>query len=135
MTVRFAAALSLACLAGCAPRPTVTKGTFAASHTLTMQRGSIDVLVKTTGPATYAVTNHRMDHPMGRRPDTEATFTTPAGTFSVSDRGLSEPGVSVNGTFYPVPPRPEGRTTVTIDEKGGVTVSPPKEAAPQGGKP
>lgn len=128
------AAIALACLAGCTPAPGVTRGTFDTAYTLTMQRGSVDVVVQTSGPATYAVTNYRMDHPMGRRPDPEATFVTPAGTFVVSDRNLQEAGLTINGTFYPEPPAADGRSTITIDARGGITVSPPK-AAPRGDRP
>src|SRR5262245_44899852 len=39
------------CLAGCAPPPLVTKGTFTKSYTLTMQREAMDVVVETAGPA------------------------------------------------------------------------------------
>jgi hypothetical protein len=135
MNVRNAPVFLIVCLTGCAPAPVVTKGTFDASYTLTMQRGSVDVVVQTSGPASYTLTNYSMDHPMGRRPDTEATFTTPAGTFVVSDRNLKEAGLTINGTFYPEPAPAEGRSTITIDARGGITVNPPKAAAPQGGKP
>ena len=136
MRVRYAVLLVFACLAGCTPGPVVTKGTFTTPYTLTMQRGSVDVIVQTSGPASYALTNYRMDHPMGRRPDTEATFTTPAGTFVVSDRNLTAPGLTINGVFYPEPPPPAvGRSTITIDAQGVVTVNPPVAAARQGGKP
>jgi hypothetical protein len=134
MNVHNALVFVLVCLTGCTAAPVVTKGTFDASYTLTMQRGSVDVVVQTSGPASYTLTNYSMDHPMGRRPDTEATFTTPAGTFVVSNRNLKEAGLTINGTFYPEPVPAEGRSTITIDAQGGITVNPPK-AAPQGGKP
>jgi hypothetical protein len=127
--------LLFVCLVGCTPAPIVTKGTFTTSYTLTMQRGSVDVVVQTSGPASYTVTNYAMDHPMGPRPDTEATFTTPAGTFVVSDRNLPAVGLTINGTFYPEPLTTVERSTITIDAKGVVTVNPPKAAAPQGNKP
>jgi hypothetical protein len=65
---------------------------------------------------------------MGKRPDTEATFKTPAGTFEVSDRGVTENGVKINGTFhkYPEPSEVNGRSKVVIDERGEITVHPPK---------
>jgi len=135
MRVRYAVLLVFACLAGCTPGPVVTKGTFTTPYTLTMQRGSVDVIVQTSGPASYALTNYRMDHPMGRRPDTEATFTTPAGTFVVSDRNLTAPGLTINGVFYPEAPASGVRSTITIDAQGVVTVNPPGAAGPQGGKP
>jgi hypothetical protein len=135
MRIRNTIVLMLGCLAGCTPAPVVTKGTFATSYTLTMQRGSVDVVVQTAGPASYTLTNYSMDHPMGPRPDTEATFTTPAGTFVVSDRNLTVAGLTINGTFYPEPPPAVGRSTITIDTKGVVTVNPPKIAVPQGDKP
>jgi hypothetical protein len=127
--VRNAVALLPMLVVGCGPPPpTVTEGTFTDSYTLTMQRGTTDVEVKTSGPATYRVTNYRMDHPMGKRPDTEATFKTSAGTFVVSDRGLTEDGVKINDTFYkyPEPSEVNGRGKVVIDERGGVTVHAPK---------
>ena len=135
MRVRNAPVLVIACLVGCTPAPRVTKGAFATSYTLTMQRGSVDVVVQTSGPASYTLTNYNMDHPMGPRPDTEATFTTPAGTFVVSDRNLTAAGLTINGTFYAEPPSATGRSTITIDAKGVVTVNPPGAAGPQGGKP
>jgi len=135
MKLHRAAVLMLVCFLGCTPPPTVTKGKFTTSYTLTMQRGSVDVVVRTSGPATYAVTNYAMDHPMGRRPDTEATFKTPAGTFVVSDRNLQEAGLTINGTFYPEPTPSGGRSTITIDEKGQITVEKAKAAEPQENKP
>jgi hypothetical protein len=135
MNVRAVPLITIICLGGCAPPPVVTKGTFATSYTLTMQRGAVDVVVQTSGPASYAVTNYNMDHPMGRRPDTEATFTTPAGTFVVSDRNLTQPGLTINGIFYPQPQAADGRTTITIDAKGVITVKPPRAANRQGEKP
>ena len=135
MKLHRAAVLMLVCFLGCTPPPTVTKGKFTTSYTLTMQRGSVDVVVRTSGPATYAVTNYAMDHPMGRRPDTEATFKTPAGTFVVSDRNQTAPGLTINGVFYPEPPSATARSTITIDAKGVVTVNPPKAPAPGGDKP
>ena len=135
MRVRNAPVFVLMGLVGCTPAPVVTKGTFDSTYTLTMQRGSVDVVVRTSGPATYTVTNYAMDHPMGRRPDTEATFKTPAGTFVVSDRNLQEAGLTINGTFYPEPTPSGGRSTITIDEKGQITVEKAKAAEPQENKP
>ena len=135
--VRNAVVLLLAFAPGCGPPPpTVTEGTFTDSYTLTMQRGITDVVVKTSGAGSYRVTNYRMDHPMGKRPDTEATFKTSAGTFVVSDRGLTEDGVKINDTFYkyPEPSEVNGRGKVVIDERGGVTVHAPK-AEPKGEQP
>lgn len=106
---------------GCTPGPTVTSGTFEKSHTLTMQRGSVDVVVETAGPATFRVTNYRMDHPMGRRPDTEATFKTPAGTFEVSNRGQEGESLTINGILQKVP-LAGPRTSITIDAKGKITM-------------
>jgi hypothetical protein len=118
--------------AGCAPPPTVTKGTFTGSHTLTMQRGSADVIVRTTGTGTYTITNYSMDHPMGQRPDTEATFTTPAGKFVISDKGASD-GLFVNGVKYTYSTGPHARRiAVTIDEKGAVGVDDPNAKEPKG---
>jgi hypothetical protein len=135
MRVRNAPVIVLVCLVGCTPAPVVTKGTFTTSYTLTMQRGSVDVLVQTSGPASYTITNYRMDLPMGPRPDTEATFVTPAGTFVVSDRNQKAPGLAINGTFYPEPPSATSRSTIVIDAKGVVTAKPPKVPAPAGGGP
>ncbi|MBP3959659.1 hypothetical protein J8F10_30810 [Gemmata sp. G18] len=119
----------LVCLGGCSPSPTITKGTFTDSYTLTMQRGSMDVVVRTSGAAQYTVTNYAMNHPMGQRPDTEATFTTPAGTFVISDRNVTEAGLKINGTFYPQPPSVSTRSTILIDSQGVITVQPAKEPA------
>jgi hypothetical protein len=130
MNVRAVPLMVIVCLTGCTPPPVVTKGTFTTSYTLTMQRESVDVVVQTSGPASYAVTNYNRDHPMGRPPDTEATFTTPAGTFVVSDRSLAKPGLTINGVFYPESTAPNGRTTITIDPKGVVTVKSPEAAGP-----
>jgi hypothetical protein len=134
MKVRRAALLILACFLGCTPPPKVKSGKFDTSYTLTMQRGSVDVVVQASGPATYAVTNYAMDHPMGPRPDTEATFVTPAGKFVVSDRNLKD-GLTINGTLYPERVSSDGRTTITIDAKGQITVEKPKAAPPQDNKP
>lgn len=122
-------------VSGCVPTPApaVIKGTFTKSYTLTMQRGAIDVVVRTSGPATYEITNHRMSHPMGPRPDTEATFVTPAGTFVISNRDLQEAGLMINAAFYPEPPSVAGRSTLTIDAKGVVTLFTP--SAPKAGGP
>src|SRR5262245_8013198 len=133
MRVLSAFAFVLVCLAGCSPPPTVTKGTFDKSYTLTMQREPALVVVETSGPATYTVTNYAMEHPMGQRPDTEAVFTTPAGTFRVSDRGVKERGVNINNTFYPMPQSTsDSLSTVTIDVNGNITVAlkPRKEVTP-----
>jgi hypothetical protein len=135
MRVRNAPVFVLVCLVGCTPAPVVTKGTFNSTYTLTMQRGSVDVVVQTSGPASYTLTNYGMAHPMGPRPDTEATFTTPAGTFVVSDRNQKAPGLTINGVFYLEPAAATGRSTITIDAQGVVTVNPPKEPAPRGDKP
>jgi uncharacterized protein (TIGR03067 family) len=132
MRIHVVAAVLLVCPIGCAPAPTVTKGTFTNSFTLTMQRGSVDVVVQTSGPANYTLTQYAMDHPMGKRPDTEATFTTPAGTFMVSNRNLAEAGLTINGTFYPEPTNMTSRSTITIDPQGAVTVQPPKATPPVG---
>ena len=119
--------------AGCAPAPTITEGTFNDSYELTMQRGSMDVVVKTSGPARYKITQHAMSHPMGPRPNTEAMFTTPAGTFNVSSNGQNDLGVIVNGVLYPEPPDRDGRSKVVIDERGEITVqaAPPRENQPE----
>lgn len=119
-------AVPLLALVGCAPPPTVTKGTFTGSHTLTMQRGSADVVVKATGTGSYVVTNYAMGHPMGPRPDTEATFTTPAGTFKITDKDVKD-GMLINGKPYPnlTANSGSGRLTITIDEKGAITVTDP----------
>jgi hypothetical protein len=135
MRICNAIVLVFVCLAGCTPAPVVTKGTFTTSYTLTMQRGSADVVVQTSGPASYTLTNYSMDHPMGRRPDTEATFTTPAGTFVVSNRNLKETGLTINGTFYPEPASANSRSTVTIGAQGVITVQPPQAAEPQVDRP
>jgi hypothetical protein len=90
----------------------------------------MDVVVETSGPASYTHTHYHRDHPMGPPSDTEATFTTPAGTFVVSDRNMPSPGLTINGTFYPELDR-LSRTTITIDAEGGITVSPPKAPVPQ----
>lgn len=115
--------------AGCTPPPKITEGTFTGSYELTMQRGSMDVVVYTSGPAKYRITNHAMNHPMGPRPNTEAVFTTPAGTFNVSSHGDNDLGVIVNGTLYPEPPDRDGRSQVVIDAQGNVSVraAPPRE--------
>jgi hypothetical protein len=131
--IRSAVVFASFAIAGCTPPPTVTNGTFNDSYTLTMQRGTTDVVVKTSGPASYRVTNYRMDHPMGKRPDTEATITTPAGTFRISDRNVAEDGVMINGTLYKYPERTEvnGRSTIVIDERGGISIHPPQPEAPR----
>lgn len=122
-------------LVGCAPPPTVTKGTFTGSYSLLMQRGSADVVVKSTGTGSYVVTNYAMDHPMGQRPDTEATFTTPAGTFAITDKGIPD-GLLINGTKYTYSYGPNnGRIKITIDEKGNVTMDDPNAKEPKGGPP
>jgi len=138
MRVLSAFAFVLVCLAGWSPPPTVTKGTFDKSYTLTMQRGSYLVVVETSGPATYTITNYAMEHPMGSRPDTEAVFTTPAGTFRVSDRGVKERGVNINDTFYPVPQSSSDELSVVIiDANGNITaaVKPRKDVIPTDTKP
>ena len=122
---------------GCAPPPTVTKGTFTGSHTLTIQRGSAEVVVKANGPASYVVTNYAMDHTMGQRPDTEATFTTSAGTFVITDKGNKD-GMTINGKQFPtLGAGSGGRITVTIDEQGAITMtdSTPKEQEPKADPP
>ncbi|MBY0461410.1 MAG: hypothetical protein K2V38_29185 [Gemmataceae bacterium] len=119
-------------LVGGAP-PTVTEGTFDESYELGIQRGSMDVKVETSGPATYKIPSYPMERPTGPRPDTEAAFVTPAGTFKVSNRKLQEPGISVNGTFYPEPPRANGLARLVVDRQGAVTVHPaPPDPAPEG---
>lgn len=115
--------LALAILAGgCAPGPTVSKGTFNTPYTLTLQRDNIEIVVQTSGTASYTITNYSMDHPMGKRPDTEAVFTTPAGVFTISDKGQTG-GVLINNVFYPHNAAAMVRTTITIDPKGAVTSS------------
>lgn len=115
---------------GCSSPPTITEGEFNGTFTLAVQRGAMDVVVRTSGPAKYKVSNYSMNHPMGPRPDTEATFTTPAGTFAVSNKGLTEPGLLVNGVFYAEPQTENrsGRAVLMIDAQGNITVQPPKEA-------
>src|SRR5262245_33789670 len=78
---------ALAVVLGCSPPPKVTTGTFTTSYTVHVDREHVDVVVLTSGPATYEVKNYAMDHPMGQRPDTEATVRTPAGRFAITDRG------------------------------------------------
>lgn len=127
----FSLAVAATCVlsAGCSPQPKVTTGTFNDSYELTMQRGAMDVVVQTSGPATYTVTNYAMSHPMGPRPNTEAVFVTPAGTFKVSSNGDNDLGVIVNGVLYPEPPDRTGRSQVVIDAQGSVSVraTPPSE--------
>ena len=107
MRIRTAVVLLLAFVPGCGPPPpTVTEGTFTDSYTLTMQRGSTDVVVKTSGAGTYRVTNYRMDHPMGNVP-TPRRRSRLRRTFVVSDRGVTEDGVKINDTFYKYPGRPK----------------------------
>lgn len=113
-----------AAIVGCTPPPAMTKGTFTESYMLTMQRGTIDVTVQTSGPAKYIISQYAMDHPMGKRPDTEAKFTTPAGSFLVTNRNQSAEGVTVNGTFYPQPEDATGRSQIIIDKQGKVTFNP-----------
>jgi hypothetical protein len=125
MRVHAAFVFGFVCLAGCARGPVVTKGTFDTSYTLTMQRGSADVVVQTSGPASYTVSNYSMDHPMGQRPDTEAVFKTPAGTFNISDRNDKE-GLTINGTHFPYPIDRNGRYTITIDAQGTIKTDAPK---------
>lgn len=103
----------------------MTKGNFDTSYTLTMQCGSADVVVQTSGPASYTVSNYTMDHPMGPRPDTEAVIKTPAGTFNISDRNDSG-GLTINGTHYPYPTDRTGRYIITIDAKGTIKADDPK---------
>jgi hypothetical protein len=131
MRIHAVVTAALVALAGCSPSPDVATGTFTGSYTLTMQRGSVDVVVQTSGPASYKITRYSMDHPMGRRPDTEATFTTPAGTFVVSNRDLAAEGLTINGTFYPEPVPRTGRSAITIDPRGAIAVNPPTAAPPQ----
>jgi hypothetical protein len=131
MRIHAVVTAALVALAGCSPSPEVATGTFTGSYTLTMQRGSVDVVVQTSGPASYRITQYSMDHPMGRRPDTEAMFTTPAGTFVVSNRNLAAEGLTINGTFYPEPASRTGRSAITIDPRGAIAVNPPKAAPPQ----
>lgn len=119
-------AVPLLALVGCGSSPTVTKGTFTRMFTLTMQRGSVDIVVRTDSTGTYVITNYSMDHPMGQRPDTEATFTTPAGTFAITDKGVPD-GLLINGKAYPN--RGSGsavhRLSIAIDESGTITVTDP----------
>ena len=122
---RAASALVLLTVLGCTPAPAVTTGKFDTSHTLTMQRGSVSVVVETSGPATFKITDHRMDHPMDRRPDTEAEYKTPAGTFKISNREQQGEQLTINGKLFEVPPAGEP-TTITIDAKGGITMVTPK---------
>ena len=77
-------------------------------------------------PASYVITNYSMNHPMGQRPDTEATYTTPAGTFKITDKEVKD-GMLINGQPYPnlTAGSGTGRLTITIDEKGAITVDDP----------
>ena len=131
MRIRNVILLVIVCLAGCSRGPVVTKGKFTTSYTLNMQRGAVDVVVQTSGPASYTITQYQMNHPMDSRPDTDATFVTPAGTFAVSNRSLLDAGLNINGVFYPEPDV-TGRSTITIDPKGVITLSSPKAAEPPG---
>jgi hypothetical protein len=125
MRVHTTIVFGFVCLAGCTQAPTVTRGNFDTSYTLTMQRGSADVVVQTSGPASYTITNYRMNHPMGPRPDTEATFKTPAGTFTISDRDDKD-GVTINGKHFIYPTNQSGRYVITIDAQGTIKADEPK---------
>lgn len=125
MRFYFACLLGIVCLAGCARAPIVTKGKFDTTYTLIMQRGSADVVVQTSGPASFQITNYQMNHPMGSRPDTEATFKTPAGTFNISDRNNTS-GLTINGKQFDYPTDLNGRYLITIDAQGTIKADEPK---------
>lgn len=129
MNARNIAPVALVLFVGCTPAPSVSHGRFNDSFTLTMQRGSAEILFKTSSPGRFTVTNHRMDHPMGKRPDTEATVVTSAGTFRVTDKDEQKLGVHINDRFFEYLPTSEivMRTLIVVDEKGDITVTPVKQ--------
>jgi hypothetical protein len=128
-------------LTGCANPPDVQKGTFAEEKTSSIRRGLIDAIVEPGGKASYVVSQWPYTHPMGPPGDTEIVVTTPAGKFTIENRGLGGGKFRINGQEYEYHRPPDGgRMKMRIDKEGKVKMISEKApaenaaAAPPDGK-